>query len=449
MGRTIRKVNPGAVLEAPRPKRVAAYARVSSGKNAPLHSLSAQISHYSELIQKTPGWVYMGVYADEALSGTRDSRAEFQRLLTACRAGEIDLVLTKSVSRFARNVVTTLKTVRELRLIGVDVYFEEQNIHTLGEDGELLLTLLAAYAEEEARSVSENQKWRIKSNYEQGLPWSINMYGYRLVDGRLEIVPEEAEVLRLAADLYLEGYGQKRLDQAFADAGICGRRGTPLRSQAVIRLLCNEKIAGDMLLQKYYVDDPITKVERVNQGEKPQYLVEGSHEPILDRDTYDRVLAERARRAGRFAPRSGSYKNRKHYPFSSKIVCGCCGKHYTRKPLLANTKYEKAIWICPTYSRQGKSACDSKQIPEDILESVSAAAMGLATFDGAVFTAQVKEIRVPDKGVLVFVFYDGHTVVKEWKNHPRSHSWNSENRQRAREQAARQAVERRAGSCRK
>ena len=118
------------------------------------------------------------------------------------------MVITKSVSRFARNTVTTLKTIRELRLAGVDVYFEEQNIHTLGEDGEFLLTLLAAYAEEEARSVSENQKWRIKANFEQGIPWSATMYGYRLVDGRLEIVPEEAEVLRLAADLYLAGYGR-------------------------------------------------------------------------------------------------------------------------------------------------------------------------------------------------------------------------------------------------
>ena len=201
MERIIQKVTPPARKKAPKLKRVAAYARVSSGREAPLHSLSAQISQYSGMIQKTPGWQYAGVYADEALTGTKDSRGEFQRLLADCRAGKIDMIITKSVSRFARNTVTTLRTIRELRLMGVDVFFEEQNIHTMGEDGELLLTLLAAYAEEEARSVSENQKWRIKSNYEQGLPWSITMYGYRQVNGRLEVVPEEAEIIRLAADL--------------------------------------------------------------------------------------------------------------------------------------------------------------------------------------------------------------------------------------------------------
>ena len=189
MERIIQKVTPPARKKAPKLKRVAAYARVSSGREAPLHSLSAQISQYSGMIQKTPGWQYAGVYADEALTGTKDSRGEFQRLLADCRAGKIDMIITKSVSRFARNTVTTLRTIRELRLMGVDVFFEEQNIPTMGEDGELLLTLLAAYAEEEARSVSENQKWRIKSNYEQGLPWSITMYGYRQVNGRLEILP--------------------------------------------------------------------------------------------------------------------------------------------------------------------------------------------------------------------------------------------------------------------
>ena len=139
MERMIQKVTPPARKKAPKLKRVAAYARVSSGREAPLHSLSAQISQYSGMIQKTPGWQYAGVYADEALTGTKDSRGEFQRLLADCRAGKIDMIITKSVSRFARNTVTTLRTIRELRLMGVDVFFEEQNIHTMGEDGELLL----------------------------------------------------------------------------------------------------------------------------------------------------------------------------------------------------------------------------------------------------------------------------------------------------------------------
>jgi DNA invertase Pin-like site-specific DNA recombinase len=184
-----------------------------------LHSLAVQISQYSTLIQSTPGWQYMGVYADEAVTGTKRSRPEFQRMLADCRAGKIDTIITKSLSRFARNTLTTLQTVRELRLLGVDVYFEEQNIHTLGLDGELLLTLLAAYAQAESESVSENMKWRIRSDYEKGLSGNMTMFGFRLVKGVLEVVPEEAEILRLFADLYLEGYGLLQLTRALKKAG--------------------------------------------------------------------------------------------------------------------------------------------------------------------------------------------------------------------------------------
>lgn len=446
MERIITKVAPPVLQQAPKLKRVAAYARVSSGREAPLHSLSAQVSHYSSMIQKTPGWQYAGVYADEALSGTKDSRGEFQRLLADCKAGKIDMIITKSVSRFARNTVTTLRTIRELRLLGVDVYFEEQNIHTLGEDGELLLTLLAAYAEEEARSVSENQKWRIKSNYEQGLLWSVTMYGFKQVDGRLEIIPEEAEILRLAADLYLEGYGRYKLEDAFAAVGIKGRHGANLGGNSIIDLLCNEKIIGDALLQKTFVVDPISKELKQNNGEKPQYFVEGSHEGILDRETYEKILAERARRAAAYKPRSGSYEwNR--FPFSSKVRCGKCGKHFTRKIVAARTKYEKPVWICRTFNQKGKARCDAKQIPEDILEQKAAEAMGLPEFDEAAFSAKMEEIQVPENGTLVFVFHDGRTVTKTWDNPSRRHSWNPENRKRARELALRQAAERRLAQC--
>ena len=443
MQRTITKVSPVTIQRAPRLLRVAAYARVSSGKEAMLHSLSAQISHYSDKIQKTPGWIYAGVFADEATTGTKDSREEFQKLLEKCRAGEIDLIITKSISRFARNTVTTLKTIRELRLLGVDVYFEEQNIHTLGEEGEFLLTLLAAYAEEEARSVSENQKWRIKTNFEQGLPWSVTMYGYRQVDGRLEIVPEEAEVLRLAADLYLEGYGSERLERALAKAGIRGRQGNAMCGHGIINLLCNEKSAGDLLLQKTFVDDPITKVERINRGELPQYFVENSHDPILDRKTQARILAERARRAARFQSHPQTPST---YPFTGIIACEKCGAHFRRK-IAGAPGYKKPVWICDTFNTKGKACCASKQIPEDILEAITAQVMELPVFDAAAFADTVKEIRVPENGTLVYVFQDGCTITKTWENPSRRHSWNDENRGKARALALRLAAERRAALC--
>ena len=192
--------------------------------------------------------------------------------------------------------------------------------------------------------------------------------------------------------------------------------------------------------------DPITKEVRKNNGEKPQYFVEGSHEGILDRETYEKVLAERARRAAAYKPRSGSYE-RNRFPFSGKIHCGKCGKSFTRKVLNGNTPYEKRGWLCRTFNQKGKAHCDAKQIPEEILKRVSAEAMGLPEFDEAAFAARVEEIQVPENGVLVFVFYDGHTVTKTWDNPSRRHSWNPENRQRARELALRQAAERRLAKC--
>ena len=167
--RTIKKVTFSTPIEKPL-TRVAAYARVSTGKDAMLHSLSAQVSHYSNLIQNHPGWSYAGVYADEAVTGTKEDRKNFQRLIADCKTGKIDAIITKSISRFARNTVTLLNTIRELKDIGIDVYFEEQNVHTLSADGELLITLLASYAQEESRSASENQKWRVRKNFREGIP---------------------------------------------------------------------------------------------------------------------------------------------------------------------------------------------------------------------------------------------------------------------------------------
>ena len=173
--------------------RTAAYARVSSGKDAMLHSLSAQVSYYNSLIQNNPEWLFCGVYADEALTDTKDNRENFQKLISECRAGNIDLIITKSISRFARNTVTLLETIRELKELGVDVYFEEQNIHSICPDGEFMLTLLGSYAQEESYSASENQKWRIRKDFEQGRLGSITMLGYeRSNDGTLIIVtPKE------------------------------------------------------------------------------------------------------------------------------------------------------------------------------------------------------------------------------------------------------------------
>lgn len=206
--------------------RTAAYARVSSGKDAMLNSLSAQVSYYNDLIQSNPEWLFCGVFADEALTGTKDNRENFQKLLSECRAGRIDLVITKSISRFARNTVTLLETVRELKELGVDVYFEEQNIHSISPDGELMLTILASYAQEESLSASENQKWRIRKDFERGRMGSITMLGYkRNRNGVLEIIPEEAVIVRMIFSDYLSGMGKNAIANKLHEMGVPTKGG--------------------------------------------------------------------------------------------------------------------------------------------------------------------------------------------------------------------------------
>lgn len=232
-------------------KRVAAYARVSSGKDAMLHSLSAQVSYYSTLIQNHDDWFYAGVYADEAKTGTKESRPDFQRLIADCRAGKIDMVITKSISRFARNTVTLLQTVRDFRAWGVDVFFEDQNIHTESSDGELMMTILASYAQEESRSASENQKWRIKRNFEDGIPWTGVMLGYRLKNGRYEIVPEEAALVHRIYSEYLSGCGYHNIAKGLNEDGITSRFDKQWGQTTISKILSNYAYTGNLLLLNY------------------------------------------------------------------------------------------------------------------------------------------------------------------------------------------------------
>ena len=252
MARTIQQISFPAPMR-PSLKRVAAYARVSSGKDAMLHSLSSQVSYYSALIQKHTGWLYCGVYADEAFTGTKDGRDGFQSLLAECRAGNIDMVITKSISRFARNTVTLLETVRELKALGVDVYFEEQNIHTMSSDGELMMTILASYAQEESRSASENQKWRIRRGFERGELVNLRfLFGYKIEKGRVAVDPEKAAVVQEVFRRALEGESLTSLAIDLNRRGFTGVLGGKWNSMRIREMLSNEKYLGNALLQKQY-----------------------------------------------------------------------------------------------------------------------------------------------------------------------------------------------------
>lgn len=262
-----------------------------------LHSLSAQVSYYNDLIQKKDGWEFVGVYSDEAITGTKEDSAGFQQMLEDCRNGKIDMILTKSISRFARNTVTILETVRMLKALEVDVFFEEQNIHTMSADGELMLTILASYAQEESLAASENQKWRIKKNFEEGMPWNGRMLGYRMRDGQYYIIPEEAEIVRRIYSEYLEGWGPNRIAAGLTEDGVPTMNGGIWQPQTIAKILRNYSYTGNLLLQKTFRENHITKKTIKNTGQRPRYLAEGTHEAIIPMEEWQEVQAEIERRA--------------------------------------------------------------------------------------------------------------------------------------------------------
>lgn len=409
-------------------KRVAAYARVSSGKDAMLHSLSAQVSYYSGLIQKRRGWLYCGVYADEAITGTKEDRANFQRLLDDCRAGQIDLIITKSISRFARNTVSFLQIVRELKDMGVDVYFEEQNIHTMSADGELMLTILVSYAQEESLSVSENCKWYWRQRMKEGHMVGLRrMFGYSIERGAITVNPTEAAIVRSIFEQYVSGGSTVGIARALEASGVPTVSGGKWNDSRVRDILKNEKYMGNALLQKKYVADHLTKRLVRNHGELAQYYVEGTHEAIIDADTFERAqrrMAENAKRCNVQQPTTA------RYPFSGMIVCGNCGKHFGRK-----TTHGRISWQCMTFQFDGKDACPAKQIPEPTLLSVCCEVLGIAEFDERVFGERVSGIRVTAPNELLFTLADGRSVTKVWKDRSRKESWTEEMKEAARQRS--------------
>jgi DNA invertase Pin-like site-specific DNA recombinase len=344
--------------------------------------------------------------------------------------GKIDMVITKSVTRFARNTLTTLEAVRELKSLGVDVFFEKENIHSISGDGELMLTILASYAQEESRSVSENCKWRIRKLFREGRATFFRMFGYFLKDGKLQVVPEEAVVVRQIFADFLAGMGKIAIAKKLNAQGVPTKCGGTWWDTAVYRILRNEKYSGDMVLQKTYSQDAISKRKCINRGELPQYRIMGSHQAIVSRATFAQVQRELARRAAQCAPASDTPTI---YPFSHKILCEQCGRHYRRKHTAAGSKYEKVVWICHTFNTLGKAACSSQQIPECILYAKTAEILALPTFDERVFQAKVAEIRIPSPSKLVFVFHDGQRVEVTWQNPSRRESWTEAMKQAARE----------------
>ncbi|MBR5817613.1 MAG: recombinase family protein [Clostridia bacterium] len=425
--RVIKDVTPQMATELKR-LRVCAYARVSSGKDAMLHSLSAQVSYYQKFIASHIDWVFCGIYADEAFTGTKEVRPQFQKMLEECRSGNIDLVVTKSISRFARNTITLLQTVRELKALGVDVYFEEQNIHTLSADGELMLSILASYAQEESLSASENQKWRIRKSFEAGKITAAfpKLFGYRVVKGKITIDEETAPIVREIFLQFANGASLADIAHWLTDNGVpCIVKGA-WSSKKVKLILSNEKYSGNALLQKTFRNNHLEKRKIVNRGHLPQYFVEDTHPAIVDMVTYQ-IVKERLQEASDyFTPTTPQSES----PFSKKMVCGYCGEYVKRAKNNART-----VWNCHRYLEEGKAGCKgAKQIRNDMLEELCYEVFGWESLDEEFIRKNVVKIIV-FAHKLTFEMADGTSIEKEWQNKSRSASWTPEMRERARQRA--------------
>lgn len=430
MQKSIRAIQAEPTL--PKRLRVAAYARVSCDKDTMLHSLAEQVSKYSRMIQSNTAWEYAGVYADEGITGTKEDRPEFQRLLADCRAGKIDMIITKSISRFARNTVTLLKTVRELKLLGIDVFFEENKIHSLQAEGEVLLTILSSYAQAESFSASENTKWRIRKGFERGevMNWRF-MYGYNITKDSVEIDEAEAAVIREVFGRARDGESFRGICRDLNDRGIRGLLGGKWSTAYLYQVLSNEKYAGNALLQKTFVNNHIDKKVVRNNGELPRVFVEGSHPPIIDQEAFDAVQVilarNKAKRAGKKPP--------EQCEFTGHIICPKCNKAYRHVTSNGSTG-----WNCSTYMTEGKAKCHGKKIPDTTLRSLIAELLGTPEYDAVAFSELVDSIYPYEGNRLVFAFKDGTIREATWKDRSRAESWTPEMKAKARENSKRRTT---------
>lgn len=356
--------------------RVAAYCRVSTEQEEQQNSYQVQISYYTDLINKKKEWTLAGIFADEGISGTQTKkRTEFNRMIRMCKNKKIDLVITKSISRFARNTVDCLEYVRQLKDLGIGVIFEKENINTLTMTSEFMIALYGSFAQAESESISKNVSWGKEKAYREGkvaFQYS-KLLGYRKgEDGKPEIVPEEAETVRMIYAMFLDGYSMTDIANRLMELNRCTALGSAKWNSGIIRnILRNEKYAGDALLQKTYTVDCISHKVVKNHGERPMYLVTDHHAPIIDRDTYNRVQQELARRSSKrkvsdkTITEQGKYSSK--YALTELLICGHCGTPYRRTTWTSRGK-KLIVWRCISRLEHGKKYCpDSPTIKEEQL----------------------------------------------------------------------------------
>ena len=357
--------------------RVAAYCRVSTEQEEQQNSYQVQIDYYTDLINKNKEWELAGIFADEGISEKKKKkRTEFNKMIRLCKKRKIDLVLCKSISRFARNTVDTLEYVRQLKDLGIGVIFEKENINTLNMTSELMIALYGSFAQAESESISKNVSWGVEKAFRDGkVRYSYhNLYGYcRGADGKPEIIPEEAEVVKLIYKLYLDGLTLRQIAQHLKVLNIHKREYAEWTINGIHSILSNEKYVGDALLQKTYTVDCITHKTAKNNGERAKYLVTDAHDAIIDRDTYNLVQQELARRnsmrkkSEKAISQQGRYSGK--YVLSEIMVCGECGSAYRRQ--IWNIHGRKCpVWRCVSRLDNGNRYCkNSPSLHEDKLQN--------------------------------------------------------------------------------
>ena len=385
------KVETPQEQEKKRHLRVAAYCRVSTDSEEQLSSYENQLAYYTEKIMKEPGWTMAGVFADEGITGTSTGkRKEFLRMIRQCRQGKIDMILAKSVSRFARNTVDTLNFTRELRGLGIPVIFEEQNINSIYPESEFLITLHGAFAQAESESTSSRVSWGKRQAMRSGhvTMHYKNLLGYEKgPDGKPRIVPEQAEVVRFIYDRYLAGDTTREIKTALEAKGASTVSGKGTWMASHIRsILTNEKYCGDVLLQKTFIQDCISKKVIPNTGQLPKYLVQDHHEPIVSRETFDAVQLEMARRsakagATRKSTPTGRGKYSGKHVLSNLLFCGECGTAY-RRCVWTQRGIKRPVWRCVSRLDYGKKFCtQSPTLDEGPLQQAILAAVNAAMLD--------------------------------------------------------------------
>lgn len=378
---------PQASQQVKRQLRVAAYCRVSTDDEEQLTSYEAQQTFYTDKIMKNPDWTMAGIFADEGITGTSArKRPEFLRMIRQCKQKKIDLILTKSISRFARNTVDCLGYIRALRELGIAVIFEKENINTLESDSEMLITLLGAFAQAESESISANVRWGIRQAMREGKA-NINykyLYAYEKgEDGRPRIIPDQAEVVKSIYDRFLAGASLRQIKEWLESEGIPNVAGKEEWTISAIRsILTSEKYCGDVLMQKTFISDCISKKAVKNTGQLPKYLIQDHHPAIVERRTFDAVQAELARRKAAKSPTKAastgltSYASK--YALSERLVCGECGTLYRRCTWKRNGQ-TCIVWRCVSRLDYGKRYChNSPTLDEEPLQRAILAAVNEA-----------------------------------------------------------------------